>query len=243
MLLTFCSLGCLCLYYNWYPYEFPLYLLYCNLLLVCLVFQYWACQIMLSQFLEPQRKEKNFVCYYILFLLYTCLIVLMLFGIHFSFWYLYFLLPPIAPLLPWEIIVCIYNGIMFPSLPVSTLYGTVITTWFHDVFFICCYFRKTGIKINGIDIHCFNVILLFLVSFLPYVVDHAASCPPLWNGSSCCTWHIFSHMPGNAWVGGMNHSIYIFFMGVLLAVCSFIPFCSLFLGHSHLNLLHHSHYL
>ena len=32
------------------------------------------------------------------------------------------------------------------------------------------------ININGIDIHHFNVILLFLVSFLLYVVDCAASC-------------------------------------------------------------------
>ena len=45
-------------------------------------------------------------------------------------------------------------------------------------FYIGCYYSMIVIKINGIDIHCSNVILLFLASFSLYIVVCAASCTP-----------------------------------------------------------------
>ena len=75
-----------------------------------------------------------------------------------------------------------------------------------------------GIKIDGIDIHCVNGILFFLVNFLLYNVDHAAFCNPLRNGSSCCTSHISFHIPGIICVGGLNHSICIFIFFFLVGI-------------------------
>ena len=58
-----------------------------------------------------------------------------------------------------------YTGIIFQSLPMSTLYGTMFKNFIWWCFHICYYCGTIGIKFNRIDIYCFNVSFLFLVSF------------------------------------------------------------------------------
>ena len=67
---------------------------------------------------------------------------------------------------------------MFPSLPVSTLYGTVFITLFDDAFKFAVIKDHLLLKRNGIYIHCVNGIFFFLVRFLLYIVDCYASCTP-----------------------------------------------------------------
>ena len=57
---------------------------------------------------------------------------------------------------------CICDGIMFPSLPVSILHGTVFKTTFDYVFRFAVITGMVAIKINGIYIHHIN-----LIPFLP----------------------------------------------------------------------------
>ena len=87
-------------------------------------------------FLELQRSYTSFVYYCVLFLLYTCPIVLSLFHYTFLIECSYFWLLTIVLLLPQgNVFFYKCKGIMFPSLP-STLFGTctIIETWWDNVF-------------------------------------------------------------------------------------------------------------
>ena len=89
-----------------------------------------------------------------------------------------------------------------------------------------------GIKINGIDIHCFNVILLFLVSSLLYVVDCTDPCTPAYFSELVHFVVLGAFLPAcwtsPGWVA--STTVLAFFpVGILTAACSFIPFCLLFL--------------
>ena len=98
---------------------------------------------------------------------------------------------------------------MFPSLPVSILYGTVITTLFDDVFRFALIMEQLVLKSKEL---IFTVPMLSPFSSQIPALYHGLlfslhSCTPLRNGSSCCTLNIFSHMLVIVWADGLNHSI------------------------------------
>ena len=93
---------------------------------------------------------------------------------------------------------------------------------------LCCYYRMLSIKIDGIYMHCGNVIFSFLVVFLLYIVDHSV-LPFLRSGSSCCTLDISFHMLGITWVDGWSTVLAIslhwhFDRGMLFLLFCFILF-------------------
>ena len=82
------------------------------------------------------------------------------------------------------------KGIMFPSLPVSTLSGNIIETWFDNVFWLAVY-QMFVIEINRIYIHHINDLLFHSVGLI-LVPGHgwfyfSHFCRPPWSGWSCHT--------------------------------------------------------
>ena len=69
------------------------------------------------------------------------------------------------------------KSIMFPSLAVSTLYGTIILTWLDDVFRLDVLYWILDIRINRFYIHHVHIIFFFLVLvwLLFWVVDCSTS--------------------------------------------------------------------
>ena len=63
------------------------------------------------------------------------------------------------------------NGIMLPSQPVSTLYGTIIVACLDDVFSFCLYCRMIGIKANQIYIYHFYGRFLLMIIFFHNGID------------------------------------------------------------------------
>ena len=60
-----------------------------------------------------------------------------------------------------------YKGIMFPSLPVSTLYGTIILTWFDDVFKLTVIVKCLLLKIKEFISPCQYDLLLPGIGLVP----------------------------------------------------------------------------
>ena len=114
---------------------------------------------------------------------------------------------------------------MFPSLYVSMLYDTVITTLFDNVF----RFAVFAIKINGIYIHHVNAMFFFLVRSL--YCGHLSllySFKPLRNGSSCCPSHIPFDMLGIIQVDGCSTVFEILLQGHFDRYMQFSPILLLF---------------
>ena len=200
VLLTFCTMG------NWSVYT-AAGIFICFLCTYCLVFQYLACLVMLSHFLELQRNYKFCVCYYVLILLYICLIVLLLFSFMFLVWCLYLGAANYSIVALVNNILYTYNGIIFPSLPMSVLYGTVIMTLFDDVV-------RFSFLVEWLELNLTELIFTMSVScswsdFSPHygLCCTWNICTLLWNGSSCSIFHIFSHMLGIVSVCGSYCSI------------------------------------
>ena len=120
------------LYCIWWLCQLPVYLLCYSLYIICLVFQCQACLARLANFPELQRS-------YILLCLLLCSIFTLPMPncvIFFCFMFLIglflFLVATNCSFVALENTFCIC--VKVPSLSLSTLYGTIILTWFDDVF-------------------------------------------------------------------------------------------------------------
>ena len=67
-----------------------------------------------------------------------------------------------------------YNGVIFPLLPMSILYGTTTMSFFDDVFTFAFIAEQLELNFNGIEIYHFSVSFLFSVSFFLHIMDHSA---------------------------------------------------------------------
>ena len=107
----------------------------------------------------------------------------------------------------------IYNGNMFPSPCVSSLYCTIIMTLFDDVSWFAVITEWIVLKLMELIFTMSMLFFFLLVSFILFIVDLAFflhSCTLLRNGSSYCTLCISCRMLGIIWLDGSNHSIFIF---------------------------------
>ena len=138
------------------------------------------------------------------------------------------------------------KGIVFPSLPVYTLYDTIIIAWFDDDFrFVVIteclllklmefiFTRQYELLLPGIG-------LVPVLSCGPFYFLHF--CWPLQCGLFCCILHLSYHILAIDWKDCWNHSNYIFvswvLWSVLAVVCQFV-FVPFSLCWSCQNLLFH----
>ena len=83
-------------------------------------------------------------------------------------WMLLFLCAAYCPLLRNHLLY-MNKGIMFPSLTVSTLYGTIIETWFGSLFRFAVIMNHLLLK-NRIYIHFVNMVFFFVVLVWSWMV-------------------------------------------------------------------------
>ena len=121
-----------------------------------------------------------------------------------------------------------YNGCIFPSLPISTLYGTVITTLFDNLFrfaFIVEWLELKLMKLIftiSMSVSCSwssPCSILWTVLFLELLYTS-------WSGSSYCTFHTSFHMLGivtGLW--SWLQYLHLLLVGIVTGVASFVSLC------------------
>ena len=148
--------------------------------------------------------------------------------IYVSIGYLYSLLPPIALFLPCKISFSINVMVLFPALPVSTLYGHVIISLFDDVF-----------RFAVITECLLSQWIEFIFTMSMWLSSSCSgSCSILWTTlllallQNSCKWFILLYFP-HFFHKARHHLDWWLnpqylpscFTGLLTGVCGFLPFC------------------
>ena len=135
-------------------------LLCCSWLLRHLGFLCLACLVKLDHFLSIQRTHTFFVYNCAQFLLYICLIVQLLPCYRFLDNTFISLSTNCSLVALGNKILKIWIGIIFPSLSVPVLNGSIALFWFVNVFYLCHYYQLFVNDTNWINIYHFNRISL-----------------------------------------------------------------------------------